>query len=89
MFFCGEIVILDDDKKTIYRGPSFVRCEQYGCRKIATNGYLEKHGSCVCGGRKFRDAVVLTPEEIQGLKNGEYILNDWERFFIEQELAGE
>jgi len=89
MFFCGEIVILNDDKKQIYRGPSFIRCEQHGCRKMVTNGYIEKYGACSCSGRKFRDAVVLTPEEIEGLKNGDYILNEWEKFFIEQELKGE
>lgn len=87
--YCGDITIFDDDKNRIYKGPSFLRCEQYGCRKIVTNGYLAKHGACSCGGRKFRDAVLLTPEEIEGFRNGEYLLNEWEQFFVAEELASE
>jgi hypothetical protein len=89
MFFCGDIRILDDDKTLIYEGPSFVRCEQYGCRKMVTNGYLETHGNCYCGGRKFRDAILLTAEEEEGLRAGEYPLNEWERTFIWEELKRE
>jgi hypothetical protein len=89
MFFCGDIRIYDDDQQLIYDGPAFVRCEEYGCRKMVTNGYLENHGACSCGGRKFKNALMLTPDEIQGLRNGDYELNEWEQFFIAQELERE
>jgi len=89
MFFCGDIRVFDDDEHLIYEGPTFLRCEEHGCRKMVTNGYLTKHGACSCGGRKFKNALVLTPDETQGLINGDYELNEWEQFFIGQELAGE
>lgn len=82
MFYCGQIKVLNDQGERVYEGPSFVRCETYGCRKMVTNGHLEKHGACYCGGRKFRDAILLTEAEIEGLKEGRYELNEWERFFI-------
>ena len=86
MFFCGDIVVKDDDGEQIYHGPSFIRCVQHTCRKMVTNGYLERHGQCYCGGRKFQDAVGLTEEEIEGLKRGDYPLNHWEQEFVFKEL---
>jgi hypothetical protein len=89
MFFCGDIRVLDDKGVLIYEGPTFLRCEQYGCRKMVTHGYLEKHGKCYCGGIRFRDAVLLTDEEQEGLRAGKYPLAAWEQAFIWEELASE
>lgn len=60
-----------DDLLTIDTGPyskdgSFqdpiVRCE--GCKGIVKMAVLKKKGSCVCGHRRVRNLVSLTPEEM-------------------------
>jgi hypothetical protein len=85
--FCGRIEVKDAGGLVIYRGPSFVRCVQFSCRKMVTNGYIERHGHCYCGGRRFQDAVGLLPTEIEGLRRGDYPLNEWEAVFVAEELA--
>jgi hypothetical protein len=84
-FFCGVIRVLDGDTK-IYEGPSFFRCELKECRKLVTSGYIEQHGTCYCGARRLRDAVLLTPEEEEALRRGDYPLVEWEREFVRAEI---
>lgn len=88
-FFCGDVRVLDDSGEVIYEGPTFFRCREFTCRKMVTNGYLEKHGKCYCGGRQFNDALALTKEESQALREGKYPLNAWEQVFVWEELRRE
>jgi hypothetical protein len=85
-FFCGTIEVYDKGE-IVYKGPSFVRCTEYTCQKMVTNGYLEAHGHCYCGGVRFKDALGLLPEEVEGLREGRYLLNDWEKEFIWGEIG--
>jgi len=86
--YMKDIRVIGDDGKVEYEGPPFVRCEEYGCRKIVPSAQIALHGACVCGGRKMKAALVLLPEEIEGLKSGEYLLNEWEAKFVLEELCG-
>ncbi len=87
-FFCGVIRVLDGDKR-LYEGPSFFRCELPECRKLVTSGYIKEHGTCYCGARRLRDAVMLTPEEEAGLARGDYPLVEWEVALVRSELERE
>ena len=85
--YLKDIRVTDDDGNLIYEGPPFQRCTTYGCRKLVTAGYAEKYGSCECGGRKTEVALALLPEEIEGLREGLYLLTEWEEAFVKEELC--
>lgn len=85
--YLQDIKVVDDDGTLLYEGPPFVRCEQYGCRKLVTQGQIEKDGACLCGGRKLAPAMALLPQEIEDLYAGLYPLVEWEQLFLKQELA--
>lgn len=79
---CTDIVVTDDDGSEVYDGPKFKRCYYNECGSLVTQGQIEQHGTCVCGGRKMRAAVLLTINEISGLMTGKYLLNEWENELI-------
>lgn len=86
--YTGHVHITDNGE-TIYKGPAFVRCTQFACQKIVTDGYIAEHGKCYCGNHKLIEATALTPEEEEGLLRGDYPLAPWEAFFIEEEKRRE
>ena len=77
---CVDIVVKDDDGEIIYDGPKFLRCAYPSdCGSIVTHGWLDQNdGHCYCGGRKFRAALMLKPEEQRALMMGKHPLNEWE-----------
>lgn len=79
---CGDIRVYSDQGEVLYSGPKFVRCEEYGCRAIVTDGQLKAHGACECGMRRFRPALKLTDDEKRKFLSHSYILSEWEEKMI-------
>lgn len=79
---CGDIKVYSDAGEVLYSGPIFVRCEEYACRSLVTDGQIKAHGACVCGGRRYRMCRKLTDQERIDLEADKYLLADWEREMI-------
>ena len=80
---CVDIEVIDDDGNIIYDGPKFIRCTYVAdCGFVVTQGYLQEHGCCYCGGRKFAPARVIKPEERERLLSDETPKTEWEAMMI-------
>lgn len=75
---CGDIKIYTDAGDVMYSGPKFVRCTEYGCQEIVTDGQIREHGACACGNKRYRSCRKLTETERKGMLNGAYLLSEWE-----------
>ena len=62
-FECGDVIVRNDDGQIIFSGPRFLRCGYAECNSLVTHGMIQEHGGCVCGGKRVRQAVKVTPDE--------------------------
>jgi|GEM_PF-3833780 len=74
---CEDIKVFDDEGKLIYTGPRYMRCGRPECLQLVTHGQIAL-GSCVCGNRRLRPALMLSEQERLGLRRGAYVLCPWE-----------
>lgn len=79
---CGDIKVYGDAGEVLYSGPKFVRCEEWGCKEIVTDGQIKAHGACKCGNRRFRTCTKLTAREKRRFLEGKYLLSEWEHKLI-------
>jgi hypothetical protein len=79
-----DVRITDEDGNVLYEGPKFLRCYYNECLSIVTQGQINLHGRCAsCGGRKFRQTVLLKQNEIMDLSSGKHVLAQWEKEMID------
>lgn len=90
-----DLIIWEDDGVTVkYQGPRFLRCNRGGCDTLITHKMLEFYnGTCpgripgvLCGHRRFKPALNVSPEEQEKLLSGEIMAFGWEMLLIKEEV---